>query len=1188
MTKKKTPGFGSSARLIELLLIAIGLVTIVAADAPTSTANQKAPLIDPVHVNVGTAPEGRSFVVDGVSYNTTQYFTWERGSFHSVSTTSPQDTDSSHYLWNSWSDGGLQSHEFIAEDPTVLVAHFTTQYYLSISGGTPSSGFRDAGLSVDILASPCTIPFHNFWGWFGFGNGSYTGSSRAATVYMLGPIQEAAICEGPPPTMTPTPPPTPSPTPTPLAFQVNSFDDTQDAVPGDSICADLAGMCSLRAAISEGNHQTFGATVTLPAGVFTQGLTGEPEDQNVAGDWDVTGRITITGAGSSATIIQAATEPGIASDRVIHGLGGSSTTIRGVTIRNGRKLFTGSPDLGGGGIGLEGASPRLELDDVVVANNISQSDGGGIAVLADRARFKIANSTIRDNRAGSDVPGSSAAGGGMDFSGTDESFFNDFEVTDTVIRNNIVNSSVASAYGGGLRSNIDGIDVDCDFCDISENEAISTAGEGYIGSGGGLFDSGGRVILYSSTVTSNVASHSGGGVAAAGSGASVFLWRTTISGNTAPDGGGIDTINLGLNIDKSTISGNTASGHGAGIRLQRTGPNAFDMFLSASTVSGNTAALGAGIYNDGATVNMRTTTIAANIATERGGGLLNSDSAGGFIRPTGSIVADNQAPMGPDVSGVITSAKYNHIEDVSGSTFIPALGDTTGTDPQLSPLSNNGGSTLTHIPAADSVVVDMVAPLNVDCYHSYSDQRGLPRWSGPQCDKGSVELYVTPTPTPTVNVTVTTNPAGRLFKVDGVTYSEPQTFAWNVGSSHTLASFLVQDGTEPTRYAWSSWSDGGAITHGVTASADAAYIANHTTQHRVLTCCGDASIGNTVAPSTAYYNAGEAITIGATAGNGFTFSQWLGRGQGSYTGPLNSVSILVNGPIEQYALLERRMPRSRFDYDGDGRSDVSVFRPAEGNWYLQRSTDGFTATNFGLRSDKIVPADFDGDGKTDIAVYRPQQGIWYIARSSDGTLEAAQFGIAEDIPAVGDFDGDERADLSVFRPSTGAWYIANTSDGSYTSRNWGQSGDVPVARDYDGDARADIAVFRPGDGKWYILRSGSGTFQIEAFGLVIDKPVAGDFGGDGKADIAVYRPSEGRWYIHDSFDGSYIAVNFGTAEDIPASGDFDGDGRTDIAVFRPSTGHWYITNSSNGSFTIMQFGLADDIPTQSADNNFGR
>ena len=73
---------------------------------------------------------------------------------------------------------------------------------------------------------------------------------------------------------------------------------------------------------------------------------------------------------------------------------------------------------------------------------------------------------------------------------------------------------------------------------------------------------------------------------------------------------------------------------------------------------------------------------------------------------------------------------------------------------------------------------------------------------------------------------------------------------------------------------------------------------------------------------------------------------------------------------------------AQFDFDGDGRSDISVFRPDNGVWYMLDSTAGFSAVQFGSAADKIVPADYDGDGKTDIAVYR--NGTWYLHRSIAG------------------------------------------------------------------------------------------------------------------------------------------------------------------------------------------------------------
>jgi FG-GAP-like repeat/Bacterial Ig-like domain len=256
-----------------------------------------------------------------------------------------------------------------------------------------------------------------------------------------------------------------------------------------------------------------------------------------------------------------------------------------------------------------------------------------------------------------------------------------------------------------------------------------------------------------------------------------------------------------------------------------------------------------------------------------------------------------------------------------------------------------------------------------------------------------------------------------------------------------------------------------------------------------------------------------------------------------------------------------------FDFDGDGKSDISVFRPETGTWYLNQSTAGFTGVQFGLSTDKLVPADYDGDGKTDVAVYRG--GTWYLQRSQLGFAGIA-FGASDDIPVPADYDGDGKADLAVFRPSNGTWYLQRSSLG-FTGIQFGQSGDKPVAADYDGDGKADVAVNR--NGTWYLNRSTLGFTGI-AFGDSNDKLVPADYDGDGKADIAVFRPSNGTWYLQQSSAG-FAGIGFGVGTDIPTAADYDGDGKADLAVFR--NGVWYLNRTTAG-FTGIAFGAATDKP----------
>ena len=271
--------------------------------------------------------------------------------------------------------------------------------------------------------------------------------------------------------------------------------------------------------------------------------------------------------------------------------------------------------------------------------------------------------------------------------------------------------------------------------------------------------------------------------------------------------------------------------------------------------------------------------------------------------------------------------------------------------------------------------------------------------------------------------------------------------------------------------------------------------------------------------------------------------------------------------------------RTKFDFDGDGKADISVFRPSEGVWYRLNSIDNSTfQTQFGLADDLITPADYDGDGKADLAVFRPSTGTWYLSESTVG-FAVAPFGQADDLPAPADYDGDGKADLAVFRPSTGAWYVLGSARGFFAVQ-FGQTGDIPQVGDFDGDGKADIALYRPSEGVWYQLLSSNNQFVAQAFGTSGDVPDATDYDGDGKADLAVFRPSTGTWYLQQSTAG-FAAIQFGQAGDRPAAADFDGDGKADLVVFRPTTGTWYLDNSTTG-FNTVSFGQSGDLSVESA------
>lgn len=133
------------------------------------------------------------------------------------------------------------------------------------------------------------------------------------------------------------------------------------------------------------------------------------------------------------------------------------------------------------------------------------------------------------------------------------------------------------------------------------------------------------------------------------------------------------------------------------------------------------------------------------------------------------------------------------------------------------------------------------------------------------------------------------------------------------------------------------------------------------------------------------------------------------------------------------------------DFDGDGTSDISVFRPSNGGWFILNSgSNTFTGLQFGQNGDIPLDGDFDGDGRTDIAVFRPSDGTFYLIKSSTGQFSATQFGQNGDRPSPGDFDRDGKTDIAVFRPSAGQWFILRSSDKTVSAAQFGANGDIPL------------------------------------------------------------------------------------------------------------------------------------------------
>ena len=134
------------------------------------------------------------------------------------------------------------------------------------------------------------------------------------------------------------------------------------------------------------------------------------------------------------------------------------------------------------------------------------------------------------------------------------------------------------------------------------------------------------------------------------------------------------------------------------------------------------------------------------------------------------------------------------------------------------------------------------------------------------------------------------------------------------------------------------------------------------------------------------------------------------------------------------------------DMDGDVNCEVASVLLSTSTVTIRNPVTSVTrAFHFGLFNDRFVPADFDGDGKGDLTIFRPSTGDWWWIRSSDSVVNVVHWGLDQDIPVPADYDGDNKTDQAVYRRSSpnGIFYV-NGSQSGFQAFVWGLTGDLPV------------------------------------------------------------------------------------------------------------------------------------------------
>ena len=367
--------------------------------------------------------------------------------------------------------------------------------------------------------------------------------------------------------------------------------------------------CSLREAITaattsnpyggcvgSGGHEI----INLPAGTYNLTRQGSGEDDNVTGDLDFDSFITLQGAGSGSTIIDASQ----LNDRAIDITNfGGTCAISGVTIRGG----TSSSDGGGVKVWAD-----LTITDSVISNSTTTGSGGGIY---NTRSLILDNVTVTDNQADTD-------GGGIYSWGTL-----------TLQNGSTVQDNEATGLGGGI----------VNYSYVQQ----------------------GRATLVNATVSGNEASLDGGGLYSEGI---LSLNASSITGNTANNGGGIynDRFAQSLTIENGTqVFNNTAADKGGGLYNDESTVTINDSIVGSSNPGeGNQATDGGGIYDYEGTITLHTTAeLIGNSATGSGGGIYND--MGTWLLQEGSKVWGNDAVS--DGGGIYNHGALTITESVVGA-----------------------------------------------------------------------------------------------------------------------------------------------------------------------------------------------------------------------------------------------------------------------------------------------------------------------------------------------------------------------------------------------------------------------------------------------------------------------------------------------------------------------------------------
>jgi hypothetical protein len=527
-------------------------------------------------------------------------------------------------------------------------------------------------------------------------------------------------------------------------YHVNSTTDPVLSAALITNCTNGTGTCTLRAAVQASNNNNGTDTIVFDlAGTYTLTNHGANEDLNATGDLDILDPVNITGSGPANVIID-----GDGADRVFDVFANGTTTISGVTIRNGHPPgngTTGSAD--GGGI-LSGAVnandlATLVLKNVVVTQNTTDGFGGGIA------SYDVVTAT--DTTVSNNTCSEGCSGGGV---------YNNGIAT----LNRVTLSGNTGSGGGGITG---------DF-DINLTNVTVTGNNG--DTGAGIMMNGGKATLVNVTVTNNTAPPGGGGVFNLGD----FDTKYTIFSHNPPQEACID---FG---DRTGGAGFVSSGHNIAdlVPNDPTFPGNCNLSAATNDLTTITDPLVAPLANNGGPTATQAL-FAGSPALDAGGADCpppTCDQRGGHCSTaTATLCCENSDCQNPQTCVRIINRPFGTHCDIGAFESNGTFPTTTSTTSTTTTTTTSTSTTTTSSTTTSSTTTSTTSTTKSTTTSTSSTTTSTTTSSTTTTKITTTSSTTTTTSTTTTSTTTTTLQCGD---VDG-------SHTLNIGDALAIAQFLV-------------------------------------------------------------------------------------------------------------------------------------------------------------------------------------------------------------------------------------------------------------------------------------------------------------------------------------------------------------------------------------------------------------